>query len=241
MRQNDKRALAALVLAFAAVTAGAQAIDDSETIQIAQAGGDAAVAEFEQLLFETEGLQVYNDLIQRQIQAQQQEIVDYQAALALVPELERQLPPLLIRMVDGLDAFVQRDIPFLREERLERVAELQLLVERSDVNDAEKLRRVLEAWQIETEYGNAYTTYRGQESVRGEDRQVDFLQIGRVAFFYQTTDEDEITAAWDVENGGWIELGSEHRNSVGQALQMAQNQIAPELVLLPVTAPEQPQ
>lgn len=238
MRQNDKRALAALVLAFATATAGAQRVDDSETLRIAQAGGDAAVAEFEQLLRETEGLRVYNELVQRQIEAQQQDIVDYQAALALVPDLERQLPPLLIRMVEGLDEFVQRDIPFLREERLERVAELQLLIERSDVNDAEKLRRVLEAWQIETEYGSAYMTYRGQVNIGGEDRQVDYLQIGRVAFFYQTTDEDEITAAWDVDNGGWVELGSEHRNSVGQALQMALNQIAPELVLLPITAAE---
>ena len=238
MRQNNKRPLVAGVLALAAVTAGAQAIDDESTIRIAQAGGDAAVAQYDQLLRESEGLQVYNDLIQRQIQAQQREIQNYQGALALVPDLERQLPPLLIRMVEGLDAFVQRDIPFLREERLERVAGLQLLVERSDVTDAEKLRRILEAWQIETEYGNAYTTYRGQQTINGEDREVDYLQIGRVALFYQTTDEDSLTGAWDIRNGGWVELGSTYRSPVGQALQMALNQIAPELVLLPIAPPE---
>jgi hypothetical protein len=239
MRQNDKRPLAGLVLAFAAGTAGAQALDDREALQIAQANGDAAVAQYEQLLKETEGLQVYNELVQRQIEAQQQEIQSYQDSLALVPELERQLPPLLIRMVDGLADFVERDIPFLREERMERVAELQLLVERSDVTDAEKLRRILEAWQIETEYGGSYTTYRGRQPINGEDRQVDYLQVGRVGFYYQTTDDDALTGAWDVRNGGWIELGSEYRNSVGQALRMALNQIAPELVLLPVPPPEE--
>ena len=232
MRYNDKRSLATLALLLVGGSAAAQ---DSEAPAAAM---DVTVENYDRVLQETAGLEVYNELVQRQIEAQQTEIQNYQGALQDVPDLERQVPPLLIRMVQGLAEFVANDIPFLAEERAERVAELQLIVERSDVTDAEKLRRILEAWQIESEYGGAYTTYRDDLNIDGTDRQVDFLQVGRIGLIYQTTDEEAITGAWDIQNRSWVTLGSEYRNSVRQALQMAQNQIAPELVLLPIPAPE---
>ncbi len=207
MRHNDKRSLAALALVIAATGANAQDEAAQEGNQAAQPTGAVTAEAYEQVLRETAGLEVYNDLVQRQIQAQQAEIQQYQQALELVPELERQIPPLLIRMVQGLDEFVNRDLPFLAEERAERVAELQLLVERSDVTDAEKFRRIIEAWQIESEYGGTYQTYRGELDIGGVARQVDFLQVGRIGLLYQTTDEEAITGAWDQASGSWVALG----------------------------------
>ena len=238
MQHNHKRSITALVLVFAAATAGAQEDGEPEAAQPAAVTGPPTPERYEQVLKETAGLEVYNDLVQRQIEAQQVEIQRYQAALELVPELERQVPPLLMRMVQGLDEFVQRDLPFLADERTERVADLQLLVERSDVTDAEKFRRIIEAWQIETEYGSSYVTYPGEMEIGGVTRPVDFLQVGRVGLMYQTTDEEALTAAWDPASGAWQDLGSEYRNSVRQALRMASNQVAPELVMLPIQAPE---
>lgn len=236
MRRTDKRLLAALLMIVPGL-ALSQDRNNGET-QVAQAQDDA-VAEYDSLLKEIEGLEVYNALIQRQIDAQKQQVTEVQASIEQVPELERQLPPLLIRMVQGLEEFVRLDVPFLQEERAERVAQLQLLVERSDVNDAEKLRRILEAWQIETEYGGNYSTYVDQLEINGMVREVDFFQLGRVGLYYQTTDEAALTGAWDPAARQWVPLGSEHRNSVRRAIQMARNQIAPELVLLPVVAPEE--
>lgn len=235
MRKNDKRLLAALLVLVPGFVF-AQTEDAERTgapVQVAQAG-DPAVAEFDELLKETEGLEVYNALLQRQLDAQQVEVQNLRASIEDVPELERQLPPLLITMVQGLEEFVRLDLPFLPEERAERVAQLQLLVERADVSDTEKFRRILEAWQIETEYGNGYSTYVDEVEIDGEPREVEIFQLGRVGLYYQTTDEAAITAAYDQRSGEWVRLGSEHRNSVRRALQMARNQIAPELVLLPV-------
>jgi Protein of unknown function (DUF3450) len=229
MRRMNKRLVGALVLLVPGL-ALAQA--DS------QANAGDPVAQYAAVLKETEGLKVYNDLLERQIQGQKSEIEQLQASLESVPDLERQIPPLLLRMVDGLAEFVRLDLPFREEERQNRIAELQLIVERADVNDAEKFRRILEAWQIETEYGTAFETYVGQLPINGEEREVDFLQVGRIALLYQTTDEEALVGAYDKRTGDWVQLSSENRNSMRRALQMARNQIAPEQVLLPLTPPE---
>jgi hypothetical protein len=242
MRTNEKRLVAALLI-FAPSMALAQLNQNetlSEPIQLAQAGGGGAdpVAEYDALWKEIDGLAVYNALLQRQIQAQQQQIIDLQAAIAGVPEVERQLPPLLLEMVAGLDAFVRLDIPFLTAEREERVAELQLLVERSDVSDAEKFRRILEAWQIETEYGSGFSVTTEQLQINGAPRGGDVLRGGGLARWYRTTDEGAISGAGDPRGEEWVARGSEPRSSIGRALRMARNQIAPDLVLLPMAPAE---
>jgi len=207
-------------------------------VAAAQNGAQDPVAEYENLLREIRGLQAYNALIQRQISAQEVELADIRVAVDQVPDLQRQLPPLLIRMVDGLQEFVNRDLPFLTDERNDRIANLYSLIENPQVNDATKLRRILEAWSIEVEYGAAYQTFQGKVPIANDDRDADFVSIGRVGLIFQTSDDDATTGAWDASNNSWIVLGSEHRNSVRQAIRMARNQIAPELVLLPVPPPQ---
>lgn len=242
MRRQNKRLLGALLVLgpglALAQSANNENSADADPVLLAQAEGADPAAEYGTLLKETAGLEVYNELLERQIQAQQREIQSLRASLEQVPDLERQVPPLLLRMVEGLAEFVRLDLPFLKEEREERVANLQLLVERADVGEAEKFRRILEAWQIETEYGANFTTYQGEVTIDGEARTADFLQVGRVALLYQTRDDQARMGAWDRRRGDWIELGNENRNSVRRAVQIASNQVAPELVLLPLTPPE---
>lgn len=226
MRMNAKT-LGIALIALAPMTGFAQ-----------QAEQDAAVAEYESVLRDIRGHQLYNSLLQRQIEAQRVELEQVQQAIEGVPDLERQLPPLLIEMVDGLNEFIERDVPFLTEERNARVADLYSLIEDPDTNDAVKLRRILEAWGIERQYGGELLTDEGTVEIGGTERNVDFVIIGRVGLIYQTTDDEALTGAWDYRSNEWIELGGEHRNQVRQAIRMARNQIAPELVLLPTVPPQ---
>ena len=236
MRQINQGLIGALIIcgssfAYAQVEEAGN-INGERNIQLAQASG-GQVAEYSAVLTELSGLEVYNELRQRQIANQVQELEELRAGIELVPDLERQVPPLLIRMIDGLEEFVELDIPFLADERANRLAELQLIVERTDVNDAEKFRRDLEAWQVENEYGRSVSAYVDELEIDGVMRQVDFLRVGRIALIYQTTDEAAESGAWDPTRNAFVPLGSQHRNSIRQALRMARNQVAPEIVLLP--------
>ena len=196
------------------------------------------VEEYDALLRQVDGLVAYNDIIQRQIATQERQMRDLQEAIQQVPDLERQVPPLVERMVQGLEQFIALDIPFLLDERNERLANLQLLVEDASVNDAEKFRRVLEAWEIENEYGRDVQSYEGQIEIGGTVRDVDFLRVGRIALLYQTQDLEQV-GAWDQSQRQFIALGTEHRNSIRQAIRMAQNTVAPEIVLLPIPPPSE--
>jgi hypothetical protein len=141
-------------------------------------------------------------------------------------------------MIDGLEQFVALDVPFLAEERNSRVANLTTVLERADVTAAEKFRVVMEAWQIENDYGRTIEAYTDELVIDGNTREVDVLRIGRVALLYQTPD-GQLSGSWDTQSGGWVEVDSSYRNAIRNGIRLARNQIGPDLLLLPISAPQE--
>lgn len=187
---------------------------------------------------EVDGLKVYNALMDRQLENQVEQMAKLAQSIDQVTVMERQIMPLMLRMIDGLEQFISLDIPFLEEERENRVEKLRDLMERSDVSVAEKFRNVFEAFSIENEYGRTISTYKGALTIAGGTREVEFLQIGRIVLLYQTVD-GAFTGTWDKEARSFVELDSgAARTQVRQGLRMARKEIAPELLLLPIDAAE---
>jgi len=181
-----------------------------------------------------DGLKVYNELLQAQINNQEQQFTDLKTSITEVAVIERQIVPLMVRMIDGLEDFIQLDVPFLVEERNERIASLKLMLERTDVTVAEKFRRVLEAFQIEIDYGKTLLAYRGTLNIDASEREVEFLRVGRIALLYQTLDRQE-TGAWDNQQNAWIQLPSgQYRLATDKALRIAKKQIAPDILTVPI-------
>jgi len=122
------------------------------------------------------------------------------------------------------------------EERSKRVDNLKSLMSRSDVSVAEKFRKVMEAYQIELDFGSSAEYYK-QSLDLGSDygvRDYNMLRVGRIGLYFQS-DDSSITGMWDVNQNDWV-VDDEHRAEIRKGLRMARQLIAPELMLIPVQA-----
>lgn len=198
---------------------------------------DSKLQQFQTIQKEIDGLKVYNDQMRKQMSNLDQEVADLNAAINNVSVIERQITPLMIRMIEGLKQFVALDVPFLAEERQKRLAELESLMDRSDIASSEKFRRVMEAYQIEMDYGRTLEAYSGLHEVSGQQRDVDFLRVGRTALIFATRDGSEL-GIWHKQSRQWQPLPDSYRAEVSKGLRMAKKQLAPDLLSLPVALTE---
>lgn len=184
---------------------------------------------------EIDGLKVYNRLMTAQTNGQEATLEDISLSMDQVDVINRQIFPLMERMIDGIEQSIALDIPFLMGERRDRVDKLKDIMQRSDVSVAEKFRKVMEAYQIENDYGSSSETYRQSLEIEGTVRDYNMLRIGRIGLYFQS-DDSRITGTWDADAGSYVILGNEHRNEIKKGIRMAKDLIAPELLLIPVPA-----
>lgn len=185
---------------------------------------------------ELESLRDYDDHLERMVRAQEQNLAELDRQLEEVQVTHRGVMPLMSRMVDTLGQFIELDMPFLLDERRTRLRGLQDLLDRPDATVAEKYRRVMEAWQVETDYGRSIEAYRGTLQSDGTERTVDFLRVGRIALLYRSLDGSR-AGAWDPAGQAWQDLPADYLPALKQGFRVARKQTAPELLMLPVPAP----
>ena len=198
---------------------------------------DVMLTEYRSTLSQVDALRVYNRQVEELIAAQEEEIASLQGQIDGVELVGRQITPLMLKMIDGLNAFVDLDVPFLLDERTNRVEGLRELMVRADITDAEKYRKIMEAYQIENEFGRTIEAYAGPIEEGGTTREVNFLRVGRIALVYQTKDGIEV-GAWDQSAGNWVQLGNEFRTPIRLGIRIARKQAAPDLITLPMPAAE---
>src|SRR5688572_4800946 len=169
-----------------------QAAIASQT-KIAQLDDESSrmLAEYRQITAEAESLKSYNDQLSVQVKSQDDELKEMTRQLDEIATTSREVLPMMNKMLTTLEQFVALDMPFLPEERADRVAGLKEMMGRADVSISEKYRRIIEAYQIEIEFGRTLEAYQGKV----DDRTVEFLRAGRVALMYQTLDGKE-TGYW---------------------------------------------
>jgi seryl-tRNA synthetase len=90
---------------------------------------DGKLQQFKALSKEIEGLEIYNGQLRRQIANQDQEMLDLNQSIDEVSVIERQITPLMLKMIAGLSQFVALDVPFLAEERGNRILDLESMIE----------------------------------------------------------------------------------------------------------------
>jgi hypothetical protein len=185
---------------------------------------------------EIDGLKVYNRLMRAQVEGQAATLEDIGLSMDQVDVINRQIFPLMERMIDGLEQSISLDVPFLMEERTKRIDDLKSIMERSDVTVAEKFRKVMEAYQIENDYGTSSEYYTESLTIDGATRSFNMLRIGRIGLYFQS-DDTKITGRWNNDTRSW-EIDNSARNEVRKGLRMARQLIAPELIIIPVPSAE---
>ncbi|MCO4755256.1 MAG: DUF3450 domain-containing protein [Bacteriovoracaceae bacterium] len=195
----------------------------------------AMLMKYRQTLTQIKNAKIYNEQLKKIIKSQTIEKVSIGKQIEELKETNEGIVPLMVSMIENMEKFVSFDVPFLPEERSKRVTDLNNLLSRADISTSEKFRQVLEAYQIENEYGRTIEAYRGVKKNGEKELTVDYLRIGRVAFIYQSLDGKE-TAVWDQETKKWEGLGNDYNKSIQSAIKMARKQLAPQLVKLPLAA-----
>ncbi|WP_018693183.1 DUF3450 domain-containing protein [Algicola sagamiensis] len=193
--------------------------------------------EYRQVVDETENLKVYNDHVATMVKGQNDELASLQKQIDQVDETKKNVVPLMYRMIDTLEAFINADIPMLASERKARVEKLRTTMGRADVATSEKYRLVLEAYQIEKDYGSAVRAYESELDVDGTMIQVDFVHVGRIALLAQSKDKKRAWV-WNNKERKWNQLGDEYLRSVSETIDIAQKAATPNLIKLPIFAAE---
>lgn len=191
------------------------------------------IDEYRRTISETESLRIYNNQMQAIVENQESEMVSINQQLDGLETTNREVIPLMIQMAERLGQLVRADLPFRLEERIRRADGLVNLLDQSDITTSEKYRLILEAYQAEMEYGRTMEGYRG---ALPDGQQVEFLRIGRTLLFWQSLDGRD-TGWWNPTERQFERLADRYRLPVSDGLAIARNQVAPDLVRLPVPAP----
>lgn len=261
-RRTNRLSLSALVLVIPGLFGAAQAqdilVDSSILEQAMDVLGDkyaesaatqeeltrlaneasSTFEEFKRANDNLESLLVLNAGYRRQIAAQEEQIATLNESIDSVEEVTSGIPLLMEKMLSAMEQFVALDYPFRIDERMNFLQFARDAIDNPDVSIAEKFRQVLVMYQTEAQYGRTNETYPDTIEIGGVERDVNIVRIGRVALMYQTTDR-EVTGAWDNAQRQWVELpAGEYRQEVQQAQRVVSNLDAPDILFLPVLAPE---
>ena len=213
------------------------AIDTRQSTQEQQdawaAARDELTARYRALQASVTWLEEQRDAEGARLVAYDERIAELERRLAESDRLQESLEDTLRCVLDRLETAVARDLPFLLEERATRLRTVRSELARPEIPAADKLRRVLEALQIETQYGGSVAVERHRIVASGDTLHADVLRLGRVALFWRTPDGRRV-GTYDEAAGAWVELpGSRHRG-VERAMEMAQRLRPVEVVGLPV-------
>lgn len=239
-----------LLSAAAMLPAYANSLDDAKAIQNKTNSASAASqrqvdkssaaalelqSEIEQLNEEVKNLIVYRDHLSSLVTSQESEITSLQEQIVDINETRQGIVPLMYKMIDGLENNLSQDKPIRLSAREDRIEKLKALMPRADVSDAEKYRRILEAYQIEMDYGSKLGTYQDKIELAEDDSvEADILYLGRVALIARNLNATKYWS-WNQHDKNWQELDDGVKTDVDTAFDLADQQIAPTLLTLPVS------
>lgn len=192
--------------------------------------------EYRKLQDGTEYQEAFTRELEELDRTQREQISALEQQIAQAKITRQRIVPLMRSMADALEKFVVLDLPFHHEDRINAVLQLKQRLNQPDLSVSAKFRLLLEAYQLEQDYGGKIEAWRGPLQFQGQELSVQFLRVGRAALYFQSLD-GETSGYWHAPQDNWVALESEHNRSLTQAMRVAGNLTAPQLLQLPMMAP----
>lgn len=167
------------------------------------------------------------------IEREKEKIEELERRKAEMRSLRRNLEPYLSKLIASLEDFIARDLTFLAQERQERIQYLRDSVNDYHLSMSEKLHRVIEALQVEAEYGRSIEANPATLNVQGQSIEAEVLRVGRIAVFFQSMDGEKV-GRWNQESETWEYISADFSRTISDTIEMAKQQKSVELVDLPI-------
>ncbi len=152
--------------------------------------------------------------------------------------LRRNLEPYLANVVKTLGEVVDQDLPFLLKERKERLKFLRSSLTDYNLSLSERLRRILEALQVEAGYGKSVDVVDRKLGLEDESVQARVLHLGRIKLFYLSLTGDQV-GYWDQTTESWQTLSENYAKPIEKTIDIAEGRRAAELVDIPLKQVDQ--
>jgi hypothetical protein len=195
------------------------------------------LGEYRAVVDDTEERKVYNDHLEGLVADQQAEIDSLQEQIDSIEDTKRGVVPLMYRMIDTLEQFIELDVPINIDARRARVERLRAVMTKANVTVSEQFRLVLEAYEIENAYGSTIKAHQSEIEVDGTTIVVDKFNMGRTALLALSLDQKNAWR-WNNTSRQWDALGDEYVGSVVTAVRMAKKLVPYDLIKLPTVAAE---
>jgi hypothetical protein len=192
------------------------------------------IAEYRTLLQRKTAEELFAAQQRTVVEAQREEIASLEDQLTRVDEIAAQVTPMLIQMIDDLDAFVQADLPFKMEERTDAIDSLRAAMDRPDVTAAERYRLIIEAYQREMEYGSTFDTWQEEVNLDGNPTNVNMMLFGRTALVYMTPDR-QVIKRWSRADNDWVDVEGSFREDIVKAIRITDGLAQQDVVFAPIT------
>ncbi len=180
-----------------------------------------------------EHLEKIKEKTKSDLAAQKLKIKELERRIKESARISEELQFCLESVVMQLEEFIKKDLPFQSRERACRLASIKKTLTRPDGSAAEKYRRVMEALQIETEYGRTVEVYQETIALKNQSVLVNILRLGRLSIFCQTPD-GKIVGVYNQAAKAWTTLPSKYCRDIGKTIEMARHERTIDLVRLPL-------
>ncbi|WP_147818899.1 DUF3450 domain-containing protein [Salidesulfovibrio onnuriiensis] len=193
----------------------------------------AMLEEIRQLKSENLWLSFQEKKYSRYVGSIEGKIAELQRIKAELERMEQELEPLLYSLVDRLTDAVQTDLPFLKQERTRRLDFLQRTLDDHELSNGEKLRRILEALEVETAYGRSAEMSEQTIQLDGKPTQARVFRAGRLGLYCLTPDQ-ATAGRYERKAAGFVTMDSEFVRPLTELQTMIERKRYTNFIYLPV-------